>query len=188
MTELIDPADGPGGCKRSTPQGPCTNMAEPNTDYCSSHGGVLIAKQNRATQYELDNARARHRVAHFANHTEIYSSREEIGMLRHFIETLQNNLNDDPQQLALSQAAISGFMNSLMKMQAQSLKHETECKKLYSEQQIVWLIKQMVNTTSEVLVANGVPESEVMVDQITRRMASLVWPENPDPTENPYQE
>lgn len=180
MTTNLIPADAPRLCERNTPHGPCTNNAEPGTRFCESHGGKLIAKKMRAAQYRLSDVQAQARIQDFANHTEIYSLREEIGMLRQFIENLTNNLNNDPSQQALSQAAISGYMATLVKMQAQSLKHEIECNKLYSEQQIVQLIQEMVRITATVLIEREVIDSEEAVDEITVRMANLL---SPDKTE-----
>lgn len=95
--------DDPRRCQARVQQGQCPFLSVEGTSSCPMHGGVGAdgAHEEKSKRiYRLTKYRAR--VGELADHDQIKSLREEIGVLRMMLEEIINRCKDDSDLLIYS--------------------------------------------------------------------------------------
>ena len=98
-----DPAD-PKRCQARVKQGQCPFLSVEGLIHCPMHGGAGVTEQHleedKKRIYRLTKYRAR--VGELADHEQVKSLREEIGVLRMMLEEILNRCKDDNDLLIYS--------------------------------------------------------------------------------------
>lgn len=170
MDRVTDPAD-PRRCKAPDRDGQCWHVAEPGCDYCRKHGGTDKQAAEDLRQYRLTDARLRQRLSQKADHDEIKSLREEIGLTRILIEELMNSCKSDTERLA-NVATYNTLTLNLERLIKTSHQMEQSLNMLLSKPTLIVLGQDIIKILIEELV--GVPQYEERIDRITGRMLDKI--------------
>lgn len=93
--------DAPDRCQGVYTHGQCPYRALPKSQYCTMHAGRNSALQNEEKRiYRL--TKWQNRVGQIADHEQVKSLREEIGILRILMEEILNMCNDSSTLLMYS--------------------------------------------------------------------------------------
>lgn len=162
MQRVLDPAD-PTRCKGTNPEGQCWNRAEEGSDFCRAHHGVNLAPARNMRQYLLTKVEERTRLAHFAEHDEIKSLRDEIALSRMLIEKLYNSINTHADLLTTC-GPLNKLLLTVDKLVKDSHKLEQSLGNLLGRPAVLRLGQQIV----EILMVRleGVPDYVRLVDSI----------------------
>ena len=127
----------------------CDRVTEPDSEFCSSHGG----KSN----YTFNSDRIRNAVSRKQHSDTLFSLREEVGLMRHVIESTINNNSDDESALA----AISGLVTSQVETLSRIL---TSCQKLEIVSSTVMSIEEVNVLCSDIasIISDHVDDVEVV--------------------------
>lgn len=99
-------------CRSVIGTGQCEFKAEPNSKYCSRHGGTINILHNREKVRNYNLTRFQNRVNTLADNPEIKSLREEIGITRMFVEEIIN-MCETPTDLIIHAAKIQGLIKQI---------------------------------------------------------------------------
>ena len=160
--------DSPTRCQHVIPtKGQCLNEAEPDVKFCAAHGGKAHQKSLRdkqTKQYMLRKWNAR--KDEFSDHSDLKSLKEEIGILRMFIE---NKLNLCHTELDLMAHAgpVSDLIMKVEKLVSSSIRMEEKLGRMLDQTQAMTLIDEIIE-----IIADHVDESTMgeIADQIAERL------------------
>lgn len=110
------PPDHPNRCQGSYTQGQCPNFAMENSKYCKMHGGQIQQNVEANRQKRIYNlSKWAGRVGEIADHDQIKSLREEIGISRVLLEEVVNQCHDSTTLLMYS-AKIADLVTRIEKL------------------------------------------------------------------------
>lgn len=176
MERVTDPAD-PNRCTYTFPHEQCWNRAEPGAKNCKAHGGKSNAETEEKKLYFLSEAKYRARLAQLAEHDEIKSLREEIGLARMLIEKRFDLIRNDNDLLAAC-APINTMLLTVERLVKSAHTIEQNLGSLLAKTAVLKLGQQLCEIVIEELT--GVDNYEAIVDRITDRIVeTIAKAENP---------
>jgi hypothetical protein len=98
MDRVTDPTD-PRRCQAPDATGQCWGVKLEGLDYCVIHAGAHRPPEEGLRQYLLTKAHDRARLAMLADHDDLKSLRDEIGLTRMMIEELWNSAQSAAERL-----------------------------------------------------------------------------------------
>lgn len=172
MARVSDPAD-PRRCKRSFPHEQCWNRAEHGSEFCAAHGGRSTAEAENRRMYFLAEAQNRSRLAHFAEHDDIKSLREEIALTRMLIERRWNLIkNGSDSDLLQHSAPINNLLLTVERLVKSCHAIEQDLGNLLARDAVLRLGQLMCQIVIEEL--DGIEGYEEIIDRITERLVTTI--------------
>ena len=172
-----DPAR-PNRCKATHEHGQCHDDAVDGSNFCAKHSGCNEAAERvKHYMYKLAKQKHRDKLAHFVEHEEIKSLREEISLTRMLIEERFNVIDCESDLLA----AIGG-LNTLLLTVERLVKSahtiEQNLGSLLAKSSVLVMGRQIVEVIVEEL--QDVPGYEEIVDRISERIVECISDQRSD--------
>lgn len=152
----------------------CVYLVVPGTKYCSHH--LREKESDRVRMYLVTKWKSQ--IDRFANHDQLYSLAEEIGVTRLMIETQLQRATDE-DELLMRQPQIAQLLQSLEKLLNTSLKAEEKMKTLLSLEAVRAfanaVVTSVTNATDTLDLEDKAKEDflESVADQIEEAMEKL---------------
>jgi hypothetical protein len=145
---VIDHEDDPRRCQAVSGTRQCHFQSEEGLDFCSYHssGQRLKLKTDEKKQYLLTRWRAE--IDRFANHSQVKSLREEIGVLRLLMQTTLERCMD-ADDLMIYSGKIMELTQRIERVVETCHKMEEKTQFLVDKNQIVHLAEQILLIISE---------------------------------------
>lgn len=143
FSRVEDPAD-PRRCQAVHKNGQCLYVAMEHSNFCPMHGGNKAGealRKNIKRQYDL--AKWQNRMEEFADHDQVKSLREEIGLLRVMLETIVQQCKD-ANQLILWSSKIADLVMKVEKLVVSCNRLEANMGLLLDKSAALHLAGQMV--------------------------------------------
>jgi hypothetical protein len=177
MTHELIPPDSRDRCQRLGPSGQCTNPVIPGTDFCEQHTSKLAKRRLETRKYAIENTRLRASVGDFAGSEAIYSMREEIAILRSFIEQLIRSLDLNDSEHSRAQCAATAPMviklvETLERVVKTSGVMEVKFGHMLSKQAVIDLANMVVGVMAEEI--SHLPNYQEIVDRVTQRVTENI--------------
>jgi hypothetical protein len=170
MQRVTDLAD-PRRCKAPTPMGQCENVAVDGSEYCEAHARPRTGPSPTKRIYMLNKLEARTRLAELADHEDVKSLREEIGLLRMVVEEQWNKINNDTD-FQLRWPSVQSAIRDVHKLVKDCHVIEQNLGVLLSRQSILRLGQQICQIIVNRL--EGIPNYEQIVDQIVKDIVTTL--------------
>lgn len=160
--------DDPNRCQAVVAHGQCPYLAVEGARNCAMHGGSRVAqnlKKQALRQYRLD--RWTDRAADFANHDQIKTLNEEIGILRMTLEQVVVQCTT-PLDMALNQRTIAELVAKIEKIVMSCTALERQAGQFLDKGAAIQLAGQMVT-----IISKYVTDPD-MLNSITEEMTDAV--------------
>lgn len=146
--KVIDHEDDPRRCQAVSGTRQCHFQSEEGFDYCSHHssGQRVKLKNDEKKQYLLTRWRAE--IDRFANHSQVKSLREEIGILRLLMQSTLERCKDQ-DDLMIYSSKIMELTQRIERVVETCHKMEEKTQFLVDKNQIVHLAEQILLIISE---------------------------------------
>lgn len=168
MHRVVDPAD-PLRCKGSAADGQCLNQAEPGSEFCKAHHGKDSGAAKRT--YLLHKAKWRDRLAELSEHDNLKSLREEIAIVRMFLEERIGLIRNDNDLLSAFSAVQQATL-TIERLTKTLHQMEQSLGSLLSKTTVMKLGQSISSIIVEEL--RDVPGYEGIVDRINDRIATAI--------------
>jgi hypothetical protein len=175
---FVQPGD-PDQCEGHFSGGQCRHRAEPGDKFCKGCGGKNQISLEARRQYLLKDTRHATRLAQFAEHEDIKSLREEIGLARVLLERRFNLIKDDSDLLQAC-GPINGMLLTIERLVKTSHQIETNLGVLLTRNTVLKLAQAMCEIVIDEI--QSVPGFEEIVDRLSQRLLSAVLRANNDDT------
>lgn len=179
MPEHYVDLDDPNRCEGSFSGGQCRHQAEPGDRFCKGCGGKNRLSLEARRQYLLKDTRQAARLAEFAEHDDIKSLREEIGLARVLLERRFNMIQSDADLLAAC-GPVNAMLLTIERLVKTSHQIETNLGVLLTRNTVLKLAQAMCEIVIDEIQA--VPGFEQIVDRLSQRLLSTVLRANNDDT------
>lgn len=135
-------------CQATNKDKQCARLCDDGFDYCSFHnsGQIIKLKKDETRNYLLTRWRAE--VDHYANHSQVKSLREEIGILRLLMQTTLNKCLDE-NDLLIHTPRIMELTQRLERTIDTCNRLEEKTQFLVDKTQIIMLAEQILMIFSE---------------------------------------
>lgn len=167
---FVEPGD-PSQCEGSFSGGQCRHRAEPGDRFCKGCGGKNQLALKSRRQYLLKDTRSATRLAELAEHEEIKSLREEIGLARVLLERRFNMIQSDADLLAAC-GPVNVMLLTIERLVKTSHQIETNLGVLLTRNTVLRLAQAMCEIVIEEI--QSVPGFEAIVDRLSTRLLSTV--------------
>lgn len=158
----------PNQCQAALKNKQCPFEAIKGFPYCQLHGGTRLeekAKESRKRIYQISQWQAR--VNEFADHEEVKSLREEIGITRLLLESMLN-ICKDQHQLLIYSSKISETVMKLEKLVSSCHRLEQSSGLLLDKSAVLSLAGAMVD-----IIGKHITDENAM-DAISTELMTLI--------------
>lgn len=165
-----DPAD-PSRCKQSVGDMQCLEAAAPGSDFCRLHRGIDRTNEQSTRLYHLAQIQDKARLLELADHEEIRSLREEIGLARMLVERRWNTIRND-NDLIMACGSLNTLLLTIERLVKSAHTIEQNLGVLLSKSAVMALGQNICRIIVEEL--DGIENYEAIVDSITHRILCTI--------------
>jgi hypothetical protein len=175
---VTDPAD-PGRCQAKNSIGQCRGVKLEGSDYCRLHAGPYRPLGKGIRQYYLVKAEDRTRLAALAEHNDIKSLRDEIGLTRIMIEEIWNSGQSAAERLR-NFGAVRLHINDLEKLVKTCNQLEERLGTLLAKPTLLRVGQRICESLVSRL--SGLPNYDQLVDVLQADVVSIIQEARNDET------
>ena len=161
---LYTEEDDPNRCQAVTKAGQCPSKSEPESNYCSAHGGIKAAQsveRQNIRNYQV--AKWQAKIQRHSSSENVKSLREEIGILRMTLEERLNSI-ENTTDLLLQSAAISDLVMKIEKVVSSCHKLEGSMGELLDKQALLQFAQSVIN-----IIGTEIEDKEA-VDRVANKI------------------